>query len=102
MIELPRLTAEALIVLAGAVIYLGGIGLWFTAQYFSLGDGGHATEEDQAQTLSRLSHHCRIEFVRKGWEAELREISEHVQNAEPPMPECPREDIDIHFYNRAN
>jgi hypothetical protein len=96
------LTPFAVVVLAGALVYASGIALWLSAQYFSLGDGGYVTEDKQAQTLSRLSHHCRIEFVRKGREASVREISEQVNGAEPPMPESDRPDIDIHFYNRAN
>jgi len=103
MIELPSLTDKALIVLPSALIYLGGIGLMLFARRMGrFRDGEYATENEQAQTPSRLSRNCRVQFVKHGEEASVREISEQVQAAEPPMRQDDRPDLDIHFYNRAN
>lgn len=103
MITLLDLNPFALIVLPSALIYLGGIGLMLFARRMGRSrDGGYATENEQAQTLSRASHSCRVEFVKHGEDASVREISEQVQAAEPPMRQDDRPDLDIHFYNRAN
>jgi len=91
-----------LIVLPSALIYLGGIGLWLFIPWMGrLRDGEYVAEDEQAQTLSRLSLR-RVQFVTRGEEASVREISEQVQAAEPPMKQDDRPDLDIHFYNRAN
>jgi len=103
MIELPSLTDKALIVLPGALIYLGGIGLMLFARRMGRSqDGEYVTEDEQAKTPSRVSRNCRVEFVKHGEDASVREISEQVQTAEPPMRQDDRPDLDIHFYNRAN
>lgn len=103
MITLLDLNPFALIVLPSALIYLGGIGLMLFARRMGRSrDGGYATENEQAQTPSRLSRNCRVQFVKHGEEASVREISEQVQAAEPPMRQDDRPDLDIHFYNRAN
>jgi hypothetical protein len=103
MIELPSLTAEALIVAFATPIYLGGIALWLFIPWMGrFRDSGYVTEDEQAKTPSRLFRNCRVQFVTRGEEADLREISEHVQTSEPPMRQDDRPYLDFHFYNRAN
>jgi len=96
------LSPGALVVLAGALVYLGGIALWLFAQRYDAQRYAAHEQTRQAETLSQLSQRNRQQFVQQSSEAELREITGQVNAAEPPMPESDRPDIDIHFYNRAN
>jgi len=89
------LSPSATLALAGAIVYAAGIGCALWAEWSS-------TKTTSADVLSGLAQRNRMDFVREGSEAELKEICRQVKQSDPAMPGDNPVDLDFHFHDRAN